>query len=444
MSAEAAGVRHELLNEFMPLGVIVTDSLGTIRYANARACDMIGYLPVEVIDQSILDHVHEDDTEFVVASLLHGTGYPGMIMGPSRIRYRHRDGEPRWTEYWAHECPSEFGFEGFIITMATESVTDNLQIAVTDIAAGASLDACLASITRAVSGYPLVAVGSVLLVGDDRFTAVGEWPFDSGQLIDDRAMPWWTTHRNGVGVDLEIDDLPDHARRVALAAGFQSIWVRPIISASGKVPAMFVAWRVEPGFASPNQERHLASAVDVARLAFDHHEYLGRLQRVAMTDHLTGVGNRAALTAYLGGVHDEAVAALYIDLDHFKAVNDNYGHDRGDDVLVAAAQRVSSLVGSDRLFRIGGDEFVVLVQLPADSLVPRAVEIANAVVAGMTLPLRIGEEALSVGASVGVAVHQPGESAEAVIRRADAALMLAKRAGKGCWRAHPDDAAVIG
>jgi diguanylate cyclase (GGDEF)-like protein/PAS domain S-box-containing protein len=442
MPADLANLRHELLNEFLPLGVIVVDGAGIIHYANSRASEMTGYLPVDVVGTSMLDLLHEDDVEFVVASLIHGTGYPGMVMGPARIRYRHSDGTTRWTEYWAHECPSEFGIEGFIVTMATESVTDNLAIAVNDIAGGQPLDDCLASVNRAVAGYPLVALGTVLAVDGDEFRRVGVWPFADDRFVADREMPWWTARHSGLAVDVEVEALPGDARSAAARLGFRSVWVRPVVSAAGEVPATFVAWRHEPGFASPNQERHLASAVDVTRLAFDHHEYLLRLQRVAVTDYLTGVPNRAALTRHLIDLDGSRVAALFVDLDHFKEVNDSFGHQRGDEVLVYAAQRLAHTVDArGALFRLGGDEFVVLLQGASDDLAHRAAELAKDVVSALKGPVP-GEGVEALGASVGVAVQHEGETAEQVIRRADVAMLHAKRAGKGRWHADGDDDAA--
>jgi diguanylate cyclase (GGDEF)-like protein/PAS domain S-box-containing protein len=431
---EAGGaerLHHEMLNEFLPLGVVVIDEIGTVKYVNARASEMTGYLPVDVVGRSMLDLIHPDDVEFVIASLAHGGGYSGMIMGPARIRYRHRDGDIRWTEYWAHETPEAFGYKGYIFTMSTESATDNLTVAVNDIASGAPLEACLASITRAVTGFPLVAIGSLLVGQGAQLVAHGDWPFAGGALIDDRAMPWWTVQPLGVGLDVEVSNLPEHARSLAEAAGFRSIWVRPVVTASGQSRAMFVAWRHEPGFASPNQERHLASAVDVARLAFDHHEHLQRLDAVAHTDHLTGLGNRAALTRCIGELTQPLQAALYIDLDHFKQVNDSLGHDGGDEVLIAAATRIAEQVAPHPVFRIGGDEFVVLLD-------EAATQAAARVVAALAEPWQVGDQQFAGGASVGVAVHAVADSAEQTIRRADAALLQAKRDGKGCWRLAPE------
>jgi diguanylate cyclase (GGDEF)-like protein/PAS domain S-box-containing protein len=436
------GIDAQLLNDALPLGVIVTDTVGVVRHVNARAAAMTGYSLDEAVGHSILDYVIDDDIDFLVASLAHGTDYPGMVMGPARLRYRHRDGSVNWTEYWAYECPESFGFRGYIITMSTESVTDNLSNAVHEIATGQPIETSLASVARAVNAYPLVAVGTILVRRGDAIDVIGSWPFADRNFVDDSTMPWSGVFESAGSIDLDVDDLPPAPRAMAAAAGFRSVWIRPVVTQSGAVAAVFVAWRYEPGFASPNQERHLAETVGVARVAFDHEEHRAQLQRAALTDHLTGLGNRALLSRRLGEIGAAPTAVLYIDLDGFKQVNDTHGHDAGDAVLAAAAQRIVTVVRSnDMVFRMGGDEFIVIcVDLDEDPAARDATiaGVAERIVDSLSTPFLVDELSLRLGASVGAAVRHAGDSPDHVIRRADRALLAAKRAGKSCWR-HDSD-----
>jgi diguanylate cyclase (GGDEF)-like protein len=172
------------------------------------------------------------------------------------------------------------------------------------------------------------------------------------------------------------------------------------------------------------------------------------LRRKAQTDHLTGLANRAELMqrladacAELPGVgrgRGRSFAVLYVDLDGFKAVNDNHGHAAGDEILQRVAACLHQVVGPDELVaRIGGDEFVVLLQ-DSDSLTARAV--ADEIIGTISREHRISDgRALRVGCSVGLSMApDQGREPEVLLARADAALYSVKNQGKGqtgVWRA---------
>jgi diguanylate cyclase (GGDEF)-like protein len=125
-----------------------------------------------------------------------------------------------------------------------------------------------------------------------------------------------------------------------------------------------------------------------------------------------------------------------IDLDGFKAVNDEAGHEAGDQLLVEVGRRLKTVVrDEDLVARLGGDEFAVLVTGDLDE----AVEVAHRVVETVGMPHRVGETAFAIGASVGVAAVGAAGGRPA-FRQADAALRAAKLAGKGCVRVAAEDA----
>lgn len=159
-----------------------------------------------------------------------------------------------------------------------------------------------------------------------------------------------------------------------------------------------------------------------------------QLRELALRDPLTGLANRAALYVHLDEAlrrargRGQPICLLLVDLDGFKAVNDLYGHEAGDHVLVEVAERLRSVTRpEDLVARLGGDEFVLV----AESLdLPRqAQRIGERLLAALTEPLRSVPQA-QIGASVGIAVGT-GENLEALLRRADAAMYAAKAAGRG-------------
>ncbi|TFV53732.1 diguanylate cyclase [Blastococcus sp. TF02A_35] len=163
------------------------------------------------------------------------------------------------------------------------------------------------------------------------------------------------------------------------------------------------------------------------------------LERMAYTDHLTGLPNRVLLFRELGVVSDDPRALLVLDLDGFKAVNDVAGHEAGDQLLVEVARRLHTVVRDDDLVaRLGGDEFAVLLS----GSVADGEEVAHRVVDVMARPFRAGGQTFAVGASVGVSTLAT-VGGQAAFRAADAALREAKRAGKGCVRLAETDALVV-
>ena len=170
------------------------------------------------------------------------------------------------------------------------------------------------------------------------------------------------------------------------------------------------------------------------------------LQRAATTDSLTGLPNRSVLNDRLSLVlraaprRGEHGALLFIDLDHFKRINDTYGHLVGDQVLRAVAQRLAGqLRAEDTLARLGGDEMVVLLPwLGPDQAAAAAgaVRVGHKLLEVLAEPLRIDGMVFSLHASIGGTCFPKlqGESATDLMREADTAMYAAKGAGRGTLR----------
>jgi diguanylate cyclase (GGDEF)-like protein/PAS domain S-box-containing protein len=151
------------------------------------------------------------------------------------------------------------------------------------------------------------------------------------------------------------------------------------------------------------------------------------MARQAITDPLTGVANRRVVHDHLADVLTVGhPAVIYCDLDDFKAVNDNLGHDAGDRVLREVAARLVTIAGaSGTVARVGGDEFVVVLA-PAPS--PGDVERVLRNIATIDLRVPLGRDTVSIGVTAGVAHRQPGDTAQTLVQRADRAMYSAKAA----------------
>ncbi|MGF3024717.1 putative bifunctional diguanylate cyclase/phosphodiesterase [Methylobacterium aquaticum] len=162
------------------------------------------------------------------------------------------------------------------------------------------------------------------------------------------------------------------------------------------------------------------------------------ISRLAHHDVLTGLANRAMLWRRLresiaDGALSAGTALLFLDLDGFKAVNDELGHQAGDALLQQVAERLRRAMPEAGLAaRFGGDEFALLLPGTAGEM---AVSLAEGLLIELARPYPIeGHRPCLVTASIGIAFADPGTTPDAMLHRADCALYAAKGAGKAAWR----------
>jgi diguanylate cyclase (GGDEF)-like protein/PAS domain S-box-containing protein len=161
------------------------------------------------------------------------------------------------------------------------------------------------------------------------------------------------------------------------------------------------------------------------------------LDRLASIDFLTGVYNRRKVTELLEDSLQEntskenLLAVYFIDLDKFKDVNDNFGHNVGDELLVNVAKRIKSVIKkSDYLGRLGGDEFITVTKNVSDRRTCE--ETAKRILNAISKPYFIAGENIDISASIGISISSEYISSLEVIKRADAAMYGAKSLGKDC------------
>jgi diguanylate cyclase (GGDEF)-like protein len=206
----------------------------------------------------------------------------------------------------------------------------------------------------------------------------------------------------------------------------QSIGTVELLSRSG---ATLDAWQLTLAQTMANE----------AGIMLENSRLYGEIRHQALHDILTGLPNRALLGDRLEHAlarrrSDSLIALLFVDIDDFKLVNDTFGHEVGDEVLVGAAQRIQGLIRQgDTASRLSGDEFGILLEDLGD---PDAADAAAArVVDAFKDPLQAGHRAIQLSVSVGVGLASASlTSAEELIRNADFAMYAAKQAGKSQYR----------
>ncbi|WP_170003104.1 EAL domain-containing protein [Pseudopontixanthobacter vadosimaris] len=191
--------------------------------------------------------------------------------------------------------------------------------------------------------------------------------------------------------------------------------------------------------AGSEHERQYLIGISEDMTAFRHTEKQN--YKLARYDTLTGLFNRSSLLGLLENLVERGApfALLSIDLDRFKAVNDQYGHLTGDEVLRRFAAFLKELAADgEELARIGGDEFIIIIE--GERLRERAAGFAEQLIERTARPIRVGKIPAYIGTSIGIVIHPDDGTAISKLREnADLALYRAKNEGRGLTRFFNED-----
>ncbi|MDQ1396203.1 MAG: hypothetical protein QOG64_1462 [Acidimicrobiaceae bacterium] len=413
-----------------PFTVIGAD--GTIRYAGGSVERALGWLPDQLAGRNMAEFLPADQLELAIEAIAEieeidrgGAGVP-MVFGILRP-----DGETTWVEVGAMPMLDVEGVEGIVLRHRAWDAQHHFDRFLAALLADSSLDVVLAALASSIAAS-LEADGAVIHHGFDG-ASFGE-AAGCGLPVDDLPLddgPWCETARSGQAAHMAVADLPAGARRVAEDAGMAVCWTSPVEQSEGLAPAVVSVWRSSSGGPLLGHRHALERSARFAQLALVRTAEHQRLRHLAGHDALTGVANRVEFRdrlAHALAIGERDLAVAFCDLDHFKPINDTYGHRGGDTVLVQVADRLRlSLRTGDELARIGGDEFTVLLRNVPDGATASAV--ADRLLATVSEPFQAGGDPVTLGLSVGIALSGGDASAETLLARADEALYEAKRAG---------------
>ncbi len=243
--------------------------------------------------------------------------------------------------------------------------------------------------------------------------------------------------------DLRATDMFKEFSPRALEAGLGAVFTFPLRNRDGQLGALDL-YRDTPGALTHRDMEAAQTLADVTAAYLANAKARSELQDASeqfhtssLHDALTGLPNRLLLLERLehallrSGRLGYPVAILFVDLDRFKSVNDNHGHLVGDDLLIAVAERMASLIRpGDTLARLSGDEFVIVCEAISEKLQIHLV--ASRIVEALASPFKLDHVLVELSASVGIAFSAEDEDdPEQLLREADIAMYQAKRRGGG-------------
>lgn len=424
--------------------ICVVDTEGRYLYVSAAYERIFGYPPEEVLGRRMIDLVHPDDRERTLRAaeeIMHGQ--PKLHF---QNRYLRKDGQVvhvMWSARWSEADQARIAVARDITELKRAETIQAALYAISEAAfATKDLLALFQRIHRIV-GELLPARNFFVALRDDGRRSL-DYPYfvdeydarPDPQPLDSGALSAQVV-RSGEALLLTPDNraqvLPPE-RRVIGRAALDWLGV-PLRTPRGVIGALAVQTYAGDVRYTERDKVLLQFVSTQVAYAIERKQIEARLQHVAQHDPLTDLPNRELfhdrLDVALARARREhaPLALLYIDLDRFKRVNDNYGHDTGDMLLREVAARLRQCVReSDTVSRLGGDEFAVLLndlRLPED-----ATAVATKIRHALHQPYAPGGLRLHIAASIGIAFHPShGDSREQLIRCADDAMYRAKRQG---------------
>ncbi|MCU7921940.1 MAG: EAL domain-containing protein [Candidatus Thiodiazotropha sp. (ex Dulcina madagascariensis)] len=392
--------------------IFQVDGQGQLSFLNPAWCEITGFPVEESLDTPFLDFVHPDDRQGI-AGLFGAQTQHKRSDSQYEIRCLHKEKDFRLVEIYARptldRADTVVGISGTLI-----DITDRKQ-------AEEKLHLAANVFTHAREGITITDAEGTIIEVNEAFTQVTGYSREE------------VLGRNPRILKSDRHDAVFYAAlwRNLIEKGHWNgeIWNR---RKNGEVYAELLtisAVRDSQG----ETQHYVALFSDISTQKAQQQQ----LEHIAHYDALTGLPNRVLLADRLNqAMHltqrrGHRLAVAYLDLDGFKAINDSYGHEVGDQLLITIATRMGlSLRESDTVARLGGDEFVaVLVDVADDQ---DRMPLLHRLLASSAQPIQIGSLELQISASLGVTFYPQADAVDAdqLLRQADQAMYQAKLAGK--------------
>jgi len=411
--AEAERLYH-LVAENTTDAVFLLDSSGVFTWVSPAVERVMGHEPSALIGTHSIDLVHPEDMPTILSMIAEVERGSRVVHWEARMRTA--SGRYRWVS--AASGPARDP-DGRVVGRLTTARDIHEQVL-----ARQALARSEQTFRLALEGAPH---GMAVVGLHGRFQQVNDSLCDLAGY--DRA---WFSEHSEADLIYPADAESDWAARDRLLAGDAEYDIQEarVVAASGNV-----LW-VQHSLALVRDEHgmplfYVSQYQDIS----DARASKANLQYRADHDSLTGLINREELQQRIGRILAQkqrrrgVFALLFCDLDHFKGINDTYGHAAGDHVLKSVADRIASVLrDTDEVARLGGDEFVVV--LPEVFDLAAAAEVAQKIRDAVAQPLSVDHGQISITISVGIALAAPGIEANRLLRDADVALYEAKGSGR--------------
>ncbi|MEY2451443.1 MAG: hypothetical protein QOD92_1017 [Acidimicrobiaceae bacterium] len=413
---------------------VVINPDGHIRYAGGSIERVLGWPADQVAGRNMVEFLPPDQVELAIAVIAEieevdreGAGVPMVF------QLLRPDGETTWVEIGAIPLLDVPGVDCIVLRQRVWDSQHWFDTFLDALLADEPLGDVLAALCRSIAAS-LEAEGAVVHYQFDGVAFAGAAGF--GAPVEQLPLdvgPWCEAALAHGPAEVDPVNLPCFVGAPAMAMGLRTCWTMPIPLSQGLAPAVLSVWRSESGAPLMGHRHALDRSARYVQLALVRTAEHQRLRHLAGHDALTGVANRAEFRdrlAHALAIGESDLAVAFCDLDDFKPINDNYGHRVGDDVLVEVATRLRGCLRTgDELARIGGDEFTVLLRNVPDTAAAR--HVADRLLAAARDPFQVEGDEAKIGLSVGIALSEPGATADALLERADEALYEVKRAGGG-------------
>lgn len=233
--------------------------------------------------------------------------------------------------------------------------------------------------------------------------------------------------------DIATDPHWEGYRELVLPLGLRACWSSPIAARDGRVVGSFAFYYRDQRGATPFERRIVATCVHLCAIAIEHEEVKARNHRLAYFDTLTGLPNRARFNEAIAQATSgprSGFGLMLIDIDHLKTVNDTMGHSIGDRLIETVGMRLAAVAPKGTAFRIGGDEFAVL--LPDCDKAGQLRSVAGPILAAMQTPIDCEGTTIVPSVTIGGAIAgEDGADSVTLRQNADFALYHAKETRRG-------------
>jgi diguanylate cyclase (GGDEF)-like protein/PAS domain S-box-containing protein len=393
---------YEALVEGAQDFICIFDNVGNIEYTNSSVTTLLGWRPEELVGTNIVDFVHPEDLERALDGIATATQM-GAPAGSAMFRVRNNAGTYEQVDLSVSEIDPGHGRRIAVFCRSADYQHATNSVLQLLLQGESSIAETLTPVLDAFawrSNDARVAIAWYESETGHRFVSTG-LPGELTGGEEEPGKPWARCRATGQPVHERMPvSLDPHRAALAEELDRGHLWVEPVPDTATGVTALITVWGSSAGRPPEGHANGMTIAVRFVELILRWRQQLGLLEDAAYRDSLTGLSNRKVFFDLLKDERPVG-ALLYCDLDHFKPVNDAFGHAAGDDLLRQAADRLQACVRADDvLARLGGDEFVILCR---GATAEDAHQLAGRITASFAVPFLLADSTVEVGISIGVA-----------------------------------------